>query len=1686
MDVIVRECSARCQELSIEATPANAFQVYREHLRSRAHVILAMEASRTSIDRICRSYPSLLGHLTVDWFQEWPEEALLSVATAHLKDTPCDDALLRNSDSGTPLPKMQSCFYEASSTADAARSLLHTLPTLHVASREHFISAPSGYQAYFDLIAILRQSVATQYRSKTSRLERLTKCAGLIQDSAKQADLLKKVLAELETKLVTAIAEADAALPDVHAAQEAADESSDVATKRHAEATAVEEAALNIEREIEEAERVAAQGRDEAVEGLQKLSASQLREIRSMSKPTAVVMMTMTALCMFLRLQPTRKLEERSRNKADDYWDLVQSQLLKEPKKLLEDLISFEAGRVSEEVVESIRPILDRDDLDPSQMEKAPLPCKAICTWLRAMSACVDMKRTLQPKRAEASQARARLEAATEATQSAESRSKQDVASLHQVKADLDRRITRKIGLESEVATTREKISRCQWLMESLGEERRRWGQAARTLQASLKNIVGDCTFAAAVAAYGSALCDTSRQRLAAGAASVLKDRKVSRTDGVDDLAQIIVHDTTLRNWHACGLPEDRFAIESAAIMDSARRWPLMIDPQKQAGSFMRSFGKSAHGGGDDFHSIKFADPKQSKLVEASIDHGRWIMLELGAQDLEAVASIIVERQLYGGPHTDHSGLLDPPWADGFHLFLLTEDQNPRISSNVKELLFIINFTASRQGLEELILNSVIARENPESAKLWLDTERTLAMILHEVDVLDETLLNAVLGGADMGNSVVVAESLVDSQKLLRNYQAQVDLTRQRLEDQMKQRSKCQSLASEAAELFEVLVSLVSLSPMYTFSLEWFCNVCLASMLHGSVMSAAQRLPYHSDSLPARFFRAVLPTLTPVHASVFGFAMCTRLEALIGKVDLAELRYLQNDNIAGSSGSTDTSAEAAHAEATGSTSGLPALAQSEAHRLAREVPCFRGLEVSLACAQAEWEEWYHCPWAETLPLPDDWSNRLTSFQKLCVYRALRVDCVERAVRSLICETFGASACTPRPLKSLLHSCFEASTCSTPLLVIISDDSGDVVPEIIALGRQCGVELPPAVISLGQGEVTKARRIVSDAAAHGRWAILGNCHLVPSWLPELDSVWDAVVSSGGCLDGGFRLWLTAAPLNSFPQSVLRVAIKVSTAPPNGIRSGLVDLWGSIADAEVASSKAPRLNTDDSIGDAASPAWRRKNTVHIRRRMSIAIGFMHLAIRERQRYSSFKWNSPCCVLPDSLHSAQSQLEMLFAGIEGEDDATSSESGSLERICNASRLMRHLLIEVIYNSFTASPADRTLLRALLARFVPDDMVEYDEDFLGLGPFSFDMQAFSDSLGTSDAREQMLVAMPPDFSCEVLGLHISFDRARRSHDARKLLDGISSLMQAGTINDGDVPVNTYCLTTCKESLTAIKERFHDISALHESYTRLDVVPTGSRSWLSRIRERECTSYHRLLMLIQSSLNGLESIFEGGHTMDDEAEQVALCIQNGRVPDRWSDKSFPSDAPLAGWFVELSERVRYMRAWRDQEPDVHWVSAFIFTRCFLLSVLLDFASTSAIPMDLLHHRCHVVPVSEDGVQPAAPQSGVFTRGWFLEGCTWNFHERTLDHLSGESCFTSLPLVWLLPERESSLSPEGVHISPSQQLYHAPVYRTRLRRGTSLCPSSTSEPPLTIGICSEEHSDVWVLAGVALLLYAST
>ena len=196
-----------------------------------------------------------------------------------------------------------------------------------------------------------------------------------------------------------------------------------------------------------------------------------------------------------------------------------------------------------------------------------------------------------------------------------------------------------------------------------------------------------------------------------------------------------------------------------------------------------------------------------------------------------------------------------------------------------------------------------------------------------------------------------------------------------------------------------------------------------------------------------------------------------------------------------------------------------------------------------------WRVVYDSPEPHTVQLPvtyierenirKSWSAKLTSFQRLCILRAVRADKIPDGVLNYIIEQLGASFVEPPVFD--LHSCFKDSTILSPLIFVLSKGS-DPTKSFIEYSVKMKMDRKVRMLSLGQGQGPKAIKLFEEASQKGFWILFQNCHLFISWLPELEKIVENLTPES--IHKDFRLWLTSMPCVQFPVSVLQASVKMT--------------------------------------------------------------------------------------------------------------------------------------------------------------------------------------------------------------------------------------------------------------------------------------------------------------------------------------------------------------------------------------------------------------------------------------------------------------------------------------------------------------------------------------------------------------
>lgn len=251
-----------------------------------------------------RKFPSLVNCTTIDWFSEWPADALKSVASRFLHDVEFESEHTRSA-----VEDMCMVFHQ--SVRDLAADFQRQL-------QRHYYATPTSYleliQTYKDLLSSKRKAVNGLKRRYEVGLEKLL---------AAEADVnvMKQELIELQPKLVETGKEVEETLKVVASETKEAEAKKVVVMGEEAIANEKAASAKAIKDECEGELAVAMPLLDAALQALNTLSKNDITEVKSMKSPPAAVKLVMEAVCQMLFIKPKRINDPANpTKKIDDYW----------------------------------------------------------------------------------------------------------------------------------------------------------------------------------------------------------------------------------------------------------------------------------------------------------------------------------------------------------------------------------------------------------------------------------------------------------------------------------------------------------------------------------------------------------------------------------------------------------------------------------------------------------------------------------------------------------------------------------------------------------------------------------------------------------------------------------------------------------------------------------------------------------------------------------------------------------------------------------------------------------------------------------------------------------------------------------------------------------------------------------------------------------------------------------------------------------------------------------------------------------------------------------------------------------------------------------------------------------------------------------------------------------------------
>ncbi|CAF1140164.1 unnamed protein product [Didymodactylos carnosus] len=178
-------------------------------------------------------------------------------------------------------------------------------------------------------------------------------------------------------------------------------------------------------------------------------------------------------------------------------------------------------------------------------------------------------------------------------------------------------------------------------------------------------------------------------------------------TTDIDPLL-LLIDDAVVAGWNNEGLPSDRMSTENATILTCCERWPLMIDPQLQGIKWIKQRY------GDPLQVIRLDQKQYLDKTEQAIVAGDVLLLENIDESIEAVLDPLLGRNTIKKGRAIKSRDKEIEYHPGFRLILQTKLANPHYKPEMQAQTTLINFTVTKDGLEDQLLADVVAKFDGE------------------------------------------------------------------------------------------------------------------------------------------------------------------------------------------------------------------------------------------------------------------------------------------------------------------------------------------------------------------------------------------------------------------------------------------------------------------------------------------------------------------------------------------------------------------------------------------------------------------------------------------------------------------------------------------------------------------------------------------------------------------------------------------------------------------------------------------------------------------------------------------------------------------------------------------------------------------------------------------------------------
>ncbi|XP_013921881.1 PREDICTED: dynein heavy chain 14, axonemal [Thamnophis sirtalis] len=1298
------------------------YSFFLHRVRHNLHIVLTVNPTGLVFRQNIQIYPAIVNCCTVDWYENWPEEALCHVAKSYFSQ----NETLRNENLRDILIPM---------TVNIHKNVSIIIEKYLKETKRHYYITPKSYLQFINTFStILRTTKEKMLSERACYHSGLTK----ILDATSQITNMQDELLVLGPQIESKSKEIEALVAKLHKDASVVEQVRTLVKKDEETMTAETKIVEGYAKQVTEELNSVLPSLEKALSALDALDKNHIAEVRVYTHPPPLVLTVMNAVCILLEKKPN--------------W--ATAKLLLSDPGFLKKLVTIDKDNLPEKVFLQLKKYVRSPDFSPVKVGLVSVACCSICQWILALDHYHIVKRFVDPKQAKVAEAEELLNRAL--SKLAEKQRCLALIEQHQqnLEALYDESIAEQEKLAARKIQTTRRLHSASILSVALKNEMERWKESVNNLDQRLQGIVGDVLISAACIVYSGILSAGYRQQLVDDSLKLCSDNNILVSPNYS-LVNCMTEKNEVRRWQNAGLPHDQYTTENAILVKHGQRWPLLIDPERQAYKWICQME------GSKLRQTNASDAKYLITIEYALQFGESVLLQDFPETLDSNIKSILSKDIYkkGGQEFIRIADSEIQYNSDFRLYLTTQKPNPHFLPETCNIVTMINFILTFHGLQNQLLSAVVNKEKPELEKQYCKLMESISIdlvALHEYEQRSLQLLQKTTG------------HLLDDQDLIENLQ-QTKITSseifQRVADSAATEVTIEGLrkayipiATRGAVLYFVISDLIHINHVYQFSLNWFHKIfvdsidnvkkreiCLSDDLSSTKISEYKvqsketiteseteidHFKIHIndiiETLTYHVYETVSSALFNKNKLCFAFLLCTAIMKnncgenvftnKLGFISENEWNFFLYSRMIANikQPSISDSADSCVFNKTAPFHWISEMMWKECQYMSTQIPAFNLLCSSLSTYPQQWNDFLDSENVYDListcyrplsPKQESESQlgreseeeeeeeeekkkksihvifpweKLSPFERLILIKVLRSEMLNQAVEIFVTEKLGTRYFQTGGIN--LKQMYEGSDSTTPLIILHTHEI-DITAIVLRFAQEIKTSTQNLqMLSLGRGQGSKAEELIYKAQILGeQWVFLQNCHLATSFMPRLCKIVDSFILPDTTINPGFRLWLSSTSDRSLPISILRSGLKIVIETPQGLKGTLLQTFGFGDTAVVTETIFNKTN--------CGPSWKR---------LLFSLCFFNAVILERKKYGVLGWNIPYAFNSSDLEFSIKILEVL-----------------LEKHQKIPWVALHYLTgEVIYGGHVTDNWDRRCLLSILDNFYNPSVL--GEDFV------------------------------------------------------------------------------------------------------------------------------------------------------------------------------------------------------------------------------------------------------------------------------------------------------------------------------------------------------------------------------------